>query len=204
MREKLNENKTAQIGLVAVLALVVGYLVLTSMGGSGSSKAADSTAVPSETATAAPVVSEGSVETVGGVVEAAPVSATAAVAAPAGRPLPKAVEAAYAKGETIALLIYRSGGIDDRKVAEAASVLTALPGVAFFDAPVGKVADYSAITGPLGLSGAPALIVVSPRDLNGGGAAPATITYGFQSAEDIEQAVIDAGYRGPELTYAPN
>jgi hypothetical protein len=211
MREKLNENQTAQIALVAVLALVVGYLVLSNMGGGSSSSAASTPATSTETGTVVSTTTiqptTGTVESTeatGGTVEATPAAATSAVTAPEGRPLPKAVDHAYQQGETIALLIYRPGGIDDHKVAEASSVLTAMPNVAYFSAPVDKVARYSAMTGPLGLSGAPALIVVRPRHLNEGAAAPATVTYGFQSAQDIKQAVIDAGYHGPELTYAPN
>ena len=52
--------------------------------------------------------------------------------APANQPLPKAVDEAYENGETVALLVYRPGGIDDRKVSEAASVLDEMPGVAYF------------------------------------------------------------------------
>ncbi len=200
MRQKLNENQTAQLALVAVLVLAVGYLVLHNLGGSGSSEVTGS----AEPTSAAGGPAEAGGPEAGSIESASPVSATSSVTAPAGRPLPGPVVKAYEEGKTIALLIYRRGGIDDRKVAEASSVLTAMGGVAFFDAPVDQVARYSAITGPLGLSRAPALIAVRPRSLNGGGSAPATVTYGFQSAGDIRQAVIDAGYRGPELTYAPN
>jgi hypothetical protein len=203
MREKLNENQTAQIALVAVLMLVVGYMVYSNLGG-GSSKAATPSSEATTTETGTTEVTTTTTEPTTGTVEAAPAAATSGITAPAGRPLPKKVENAYEHGETVALLVYRSGGIDDRKVAEASSVLTAMPAVAYFSVPVDKVARYSAITGPLGLSAAPALIVVQPRHLNSGGAAPATVTYGFQSKQDIKQAVIDAGYRGPELTYAPN
>jgi hypothetical protein len=212
MREKLNENQTAQIALVAVLALVVGYLVLSNMGGGSSSSAASTPATSTEVGTVVSTTTiqptTGTVESAGSTgptatVEAAPVSATSAVTAPAGRPLPKAVDQAYKQGETIALLVYRPGGIDDKKVSEAASVLTAMPGVAYFSTPVDQVAGYSAITGPLGLSGAPALIVVQPRRLSEDGTATATVDYGFQSAQDIKQAVIDAGYKGLDLTYAP-
>jgi hypothetical protein len=202
MREKLNENQTAQIALVAVLLLVVGYVAYSNFGG-GSSKAATPSAETAATETGTTEVTT-TTESTTGTVEAAPASATSGVTAPAGRPLPKKVEEAYKQGETVVLLVYRSGGIDDRKVAEASSVLTAMPGVAYFSVSVDKVARYSAITGPLGLSQAPALIVIQPRHLNDGGAAPATVTYGFQSKQDIKQAVIDAGYHGPELTYAPN
>jgi len=79
-----------------------------------------------------------------------------------------------------------------------------MPAVAFFSAPVDEIARYSAITGPLGVSQAPALIVVRPRALNGQGTAEATVDYGFRGAADVRQAVVDAGYKGPNLTYAPN
>lgn len=183
MRDKLNESKTAQVGLLAVLALVVGYLVLSSMGGeSESSAATENTAVES----------------------AEPVSATTAVSAPAGTKLPHRLEAAYARGDTIALLVYRRGGIDDRAVKAASSVLETMPKVAFFKTSTTKVARYSAITGPLGVSGAPALIVIRARSHKGETTAPATVTYGFQGPAEVRQAVIDVDYTGPEPSYAPN
>jgi hypothetical protein len=182
MREKLNENPVAQIALIAVLALLGGYLVLSHSGGGSSEGASESEAVES----------------------AEPVAATSGVAAPAARRLPKPVEAAYDRGETIALLIYRHGGIDDKRVATAADVIHTMPGVAFFDAPTDKIARYSAITGPVGVNRAPALIVIRSRKDNGSEPAPATVTYGFQGPRQVRQAVIDAAYTGPETSYAPN
>lgn len=200
MREKLNENQTAQIALVAVLLLVVGYFVMSAVGGgsSGSSAAAEPSG-EGATATASTATEPSS----GGAAEPTLAAATSGVTAPAGEPLPKAVDEAYKDGETVALLVYRPGGIDDHKLAEAASVLGHMPGVAYFSTPVDKIAMYSAITGPLGVNGAPALIVVQPRHLSEGAAATATVDYGFQGAADIRQDVIDARYKGPELTYAP-
>jgi hypothetical protein len=200
MREKLNENQTAQIALIAVLLLVGGYLVLGAIGG-GSESSSASSEPSGEGATA--TGSTASEPTSGGTTESTLAAATSAVTAPAGRPLPKPVDRAYENGETVALLVYRPGGIDDHKVSEAASVLGHMPDVAYFSTPVDKVARYSAITGPLGVSGAPALIVVQPRHLSEGGTATATVDYGFQGAADIRQDVIDARYDGPELTYAP-
>jgi hypothetical protein len=182
MREKLNENPVAQIALIAVLVLAGGYLLLSSMSGGSSEAASES---PAEVETAEPT------------------AATSAVSAP-GDQLPHAVEAAYDKGDTIALLIYRRGGIDDALVAAASSVIATMPGVAFFDAPTDKIARYSAITGPVGVNRAPALVVVRARKHNGRSPAPATVTYGFQGPEEVRQAVIDAGYTGPEPSYAPN
>jgi hypothetical protein len=183
MRDKLNENPVAQIALIAVLAMLGGYLVLSNMGGESSGGGSESSAE---------------------VESAEPVAATSAVSAPVGRRLPHAVEAAYDRGETIALLIYRHGGIDDRAVADASAVIGTMPGVAFFDAPTDKIARYSAITGPVGVNRAPALVVVRARKHGDAEPAPATVTYGFQGPEEVRQAVIDAGYTGPEPSYAPN
>jgi hypothetical protein len=184
MREKLNENQTAQIALVAVLVIVVGFFFYKSFaGGSESSASTESSAT----------VSEGST----------PTAATSASSAPSGGKLPKAVESAYESGDTVVLLVHHEGGIDDRKVKEAAGVLEGMAGVAYFPVSVDKIAEYAPITGPLGVSSAPALIVVRRRGLNAGGDAQATVTYGFQTASDIRQAVVEADYKGPHLTYAP-
>jgi hypothetical protein len=182
VREKLNENQTAQIALVAVLVVVVGFFFYKNFaGGSGSTSEASEPAVA----------------------ESTPSSVTTAAGAPPVHHLPKAVDAAYEDGSTIVLLIHRDGGIDDRKVRSAATVLDTISNVAYFPVSVDKIAEYAAITGPLGVAGAPALIVIQPRRLSDGGAAQATVTYGFQTAADIRQAVRDANYRGPTLTYAP-
>lgn len=186
MRQKLNENPVAQIAVVAVLGIAAAIFLLGGVGGGGETSESSSSSSPA-----------------GGLEGSTPVAAASAVSAPAARSLPHPVEAAYARGDTVALLIYRPGGIDDRHAAAAAGVLGSMPGVAFFTAPVSEISRYAPITGPLGVNQAPALIVISPRSLNGDAPAPATVSYGFQSASDIRQAVVDAGYRGPELTYAP-
>jgi hypothetical protein len=204
MRQKLNENPVAQIAVIAVLLIAGGYLLLTQVMGGGESAAESPTSTtvsaPAEAATAEAAATPAAEA---GTAEAAGASAGAA-SAPSERRLPHAVEAAYASGATIVLLIVHEGGIDDRLVSEAAGVLQGMPGVALFTASVREIARYAPITGPLGVNQAPALIVVRPRHLNGGAPAPATVTYGFQSASDIRQAVRDATYEGPELTYAPN
>lgn len=200
MRQKLNENPVAQIVLVAVLLVAGGFLLLTSMSG-GEESGAESSPAAAETTEA--VTSEVPTGTEAGIVGTPSASATA-VSAPSERSLPQAVETAYEEGSTIVLLIVHDGGIDDHLVATAAEVLEATPDVAFFSAYVSHIARYAPITGPLGVNQAPALIVIRPRHLNGGAAAPATVTYGFQSAGDIRQAVRDATYNGPQLTYAPH
>jgi hypothetical protein len=205
MREKLNENPVAQIAVVAVLLIAAGFLLMSSLGGGESEAPAPEagTVPPAETESSATAPVEG-VEEAGSLEGAAPAAATSSASAPAPKPLPHPVQEAYEHGETIALLIYRPGGVEDRHVTETASVFDEMPGVAFFAVPASEIVRYAEITGPLGVNQAPALIVVRRRSLNDGAPAPATVTYGFQSASDLRQAVVDSGYRGPQLTYAPN
>ncbi len=209
MREKLNENPVAQIVIVCVLLLVGGYMLLSQLGGSEASEESGTPASSVSTSTEAegaetegaeatevageePAVAGESAETVSG------------LSPPTGRSLPKAVETAYSHGSTIVLLVVRNGGIDDRLVERAVDAVRGDPGVSLFVAPANQIARYTPITGPLGVDQAPALIVIRPVALNGGGPAPASVTYGFQRAADVEQAVRDAIYHGPKLSYAPN
>jgi hypothetical protein len=200
MRQKLNENPVAQIALVGVMLVIVGFLFISKMGGGESSPEA---AVPatSEEEAAAPVVAEP--VTTPGTAPVIPAS-TAAVSAPAARSLPHKVDTAYAEDKTIAVLIVRDGGIDDHLVREATEVTEKMTQVAFFSAKAKHVARFAQITGPLGVNQTPALIVIRPKDLNDGRPAPASVDYGFQTKVDIRQAVRDAVYRGRTLTYAPN
>ena len=207
MREKLNENPVAQIALIGVLVLIVGYFALTKLGGSSEAEPSGETAVTesasTETGSTETTVTpeEGSVE---GLEGATPAASTSAVSAPIGKKLPHAVDAAYASGRTVVVLVYRDGGIDDKLVRQSSAGLDGMSDVAFFSVPVDKVASYSAITGPIGVDQAPALVVVRKRGLNSGGPAPATVDYGFRDAAEVKQAVKDANYTGPQLSYAPN
>lgn len=195
MREKLNGNPAAQIALIGVLALVAGYFVLSSMGGGGEAESEGGV-----TTTSATIDIEVSAE--GAVAGSAP-SSSGDVAVPTDRSLPDDVERAYADGRTIVLLVVRAGSIDDRLVRDAAEILRGDPDVALFVVDAKEIARYAAISGPLGVESSPALIVVRPRGKNDGGPASATVSYGFQRAEDIRQAVRDAAYDGPSLGYAP-
>ena len=198
MREKLNENPAAQVVLIGVLVVVVGFFLLHGFGGGGESESSES----AETSTSTETASTESAES--GVVGSEQTAATTSVTLPDAAKLPHAVQSAYQRGDTIVLLVYRPGGIDDKLTKEAAEIAAETPGVAYFQTRVDHIARYAAVTGPLGVSAAPALIAISSKKLNRGGPAPASVTYGFQTAEDARQAIIDARYHGPELTYAPN
>ena len=188
MREKLNENPLAQVGLIAVL-LVLGIVMLMSMSGGGA--AAAEPEAESSTVTSAPAITPAG-ET--------PVTGSAAPA-PAPPP-PSDVTAAYKAGETVVLLIVREGGIDDRMVREDTGALEGMSNVALFVVPAKKIARYAAITEGAGVNRVPALVVVRPKALSNG-APTASVDYGYRGAEDVVQAVVDARYKGNTLSYHP-
>ena len=102
MREKLNSNPMAQVGLIAVLLVLAAVFAMTQMGGGEEEEESAGTAPSPAAATAGPAVLP-------------PPGALAATAPPPPRP----VTAAFASGQTVVLLFVRNGGIDDRMVAAA-------------------------------------------------------------------------------------
>src|SRR5690348_369512 len=148
MREKLNENPLAQVGLIGVL-LVLGVLMLTSMGGGGESGSSSEAEVESSAGTSASAVSPAG-ETAAPSAEATPVGGLANL--PKAPPPPKPVASAFDSGQTVVLLIVREGGIDDRLVKADTAALAAIPKVVLFIVPVSKIARYSAITEGVGVN----------------------------------------------------
>lgn len=189
MREKLNENPLAQVGLIGVL-LLFGVVMLMSMGGGGESEA-EPEAESSVTATSAPAITP-----------AGGTPATGSAAPPPARPLPSDVTAAYKAGETVVLLIVREGGIDDHMVREDTTALEGVSNVALFVVPAKHIARYAAITEGAGVNRVPALVVVRPKALTKG-APTASVSYGYQRGENVVQAVVDARYKGNTLAYHP-
>ena len=209
MREKLNENPKAQVGLILVLIVVGAFMFIKSSGGGEEESAAPTEATVAVTGTSAVGTATGATpgEAVEGAVESAiegageNVSATpAAVPTP---PPPRPVSAAYDSGKTVVLLIVHDGGIDDKLVQQAASQLKSRSDVALFTVPAKQIARYAAITVGLDVNRVPALVVMRPKKLSGG-TPQASVDYGFQTSEDVLQAVLDANYHGRELTYHPN
>jgi hypothetical protein len=117
--------------------------------------------------------------------------------------MPAPVASAYDSGKTVVLLVIRDGGIDDRLVRRTVGGLRALPDVALFVVPAKQIARYGAITLGADVQQVPALLVMRPRNLSGG-VPQASVDYGFQTPQSIVQAVVDAGYKGPEATYHPD
>lgn len=189
MREKLNENPIAQVAVVAVLLVVAGFMLLSKMGGGGEEAAA-----PAETM----------VSTSAGTEAAAPEqSATAAI--PSGvpvPPLPRPVAAAYKAGQTVVVLVVHDGGIDDRLAKRAVRVLRPLSEVTVFVVPASKIARYAAITLGVDVNRVPALVVMRPKRVSAG-TPQASVSYGLQTPRSITQAVRDAAYAGPTVSYHP-
>ncbi len=134
--------------------------------------------------------------------EAAGTEALGSAPAAAAPPLPKPVLRAWKANETVVLLVIRDGGIDDKLVKSATAGLAGFRDAAVFVVPAHRIARYAAITEGVGVNRVPALVVVTPKRLDES-IPTASVSYGFQSAESVRQAVIDAGYRGPTVDYHP-
>lgn len=216
LREQLNSNPLAQAAVIGVLAIIVGFLLLTRMGSSGGDEAATETTAPTEaTATdaaapdaaapeaTAPDASPGAQAGQGGIPEAAAPGAAATGKFVAGPGLPEPVVKAYDKGLTPVLLVKRQGGIDDHELGQIAKQLRGKDGIALFITNPKHVSDYSRIVGGVDIDRVPALIVLSPKDVTGNGQPIASVSYGFRGYGSVVQAVRDAQYDGKQLPYYP-
>jgi hypothetical protein len=191
MRDAINNNPVAQVGLVAAL-LIAGVFLFMSMGSGG------------EAESEAPAVEE-PVAVEPGVAPAAGTSTAQVAGMPKvpARPLPPRVTAAFDANRTVVLMIVKPDGVDDALATRAASTSAAgMDGVSLFVVPVDQIADYTAITQEVELSQVPALIVLRPKNLDKG-VPSASVSYGYQSPESVRQAVVDARYRGHVLAYHP-
>jgi|SRR5215218_4904573 len=202
MRQKLNENPKAQVAVVAVLLVAAAIFVLSSMGGGEESESTTATTSAEVTTPEGSAAITATVTTTGIPVEGATGSIAEAPQLPA-RPLPRPLERAFAANRTVVLLIAKKGGIEDGQATVAAvSGLAGMNGVSTFLVPVGRVARYAAITQGVELNRVPALVVLRPKQLDDG-STTASVSYGYQSAQSVVQAVVDARYRGQTLDYHP-
>jgi hypothetical protein len=194
MREKLNENPMVQIALVAVLLVVAAIFLLGKAGGGAEEEEGGGS--PAADAAVSAVATE---------LEAgqqplrlpAPGSGPGAVPAP-----PRAVVDAVDAGQVVVILFVRDGGIDDKLVTEAVGKLDAIGDVSTFVVPTHQIVRYVSITQGVDLSRVPALVVIRPKNLTHG-YDPASVDYGFQSAQSVVQAVVDARYHDGTLPYHP-
>jgi hypothetical protein len=218
MREALNSNPLVQVGVVAVLAVLVGFMLLTRMSGGGGEETTE-TPVAETTKPGASVettetegLSETTIELEGEAateaVEDIAGQASGVDSFSAGPGLPKKVVAAYKQGDTVALLITKHEAMEDKAMREVVTALrkegNGLPeNTTVFSATAKHIADYSRIARGVDVDRVPALIVLTPRKLNDGGLPTASISYGVNGRQSIIQAFNDAGYDGKDLPYHP-
>lgn len=205
MRDKLNESKAAQVGLVAVLVVIAAIFFLKSSGGG------ESESVEGEGEVSVTVEAGGeSVSISAPVTGAAPTGmGELPTALPDAKPLPSEFTTAYESGDVVALLIVHDGGIDDaytklalKAVAKATNVVRSkgwnhVAPISVIVVPAKKISDYAAVTVGLNVNQVPALIVMRPKGLSHG-VPQASVLYGAQSPESIVTAFVDASYDGPE------
>lgn len=214
MRDAINNNPLVQAAVIGVLLLGgVFFFISTTGGGEESSAGGETEATVSVAGTTASGTATGATpgEAVEGAVEAATASAAQSVsgalasvsqAGATAPPLPRPVLDAWKANQTVVLLFVRDGGIDDDLVKTATDGLAGFAGAAVFVVPAHQISRYASITEGVGVDRVPALVVVTPKHLDGP-LPTASVSYGFQSAESVRQAVIDAGYKGPTVDYHP-
>lgn len=209
MRKALNDNPIVQVAVLAVLALVVGFLLITRVASSGSDSGS-SPATATSSASAAPGVTTTPEATAPSTTTpsvapeaatpAAPVDPAAQAAAAgefvAGPGLPAPVVKAYADNKVVVLLVVRRLGIDDEAVRRMVEQQRNSENVALFVTNAGHISRYARITQGVSVDRVPALIVLQPRKLTKG-VPVASVSYGFRGPESVAQAIDDALYKGP-------
>jgi hypothetical protein len=195
MRQAINENRTVQLVLLAVLAIAGGLMIMKVMGGGGNEATVTQTPLPSagSSATAPTSAVSTGLPTAG-----TPVSASAAVPASLipGPGLPKGLLSSYHHGDAIALLVRRAGGVDDGLVHSSVDRLSSFSDVKVYVTMAKHIARYAWLTQGVNVTDLPALVVLRPRKLSNG-KATASVSYGFRDSASVAQAVKDALYRGP-------
>jgi len=206
MREQLNSNPLVQIAVLGVLLVGVAIFLMSSGGGGEEESAGGTEATVTVAGTDASGTATGATpgEAVEGAIEAAGESLSSAVGATAiaAPPPPRPVLDAWQANKTLVLLFVRDGGIDDKLVKTATESLSGFPDAAVFIVPAAKISRYATIAEGVGVDRVPALVVVSPKNLNKT-VPTASVSYGFQSRQSVAQAVIDAGYEGKTLDSHP-
>ena len=196
MRKALNDNPLVQVALIGVLAVVVGFLLVTRMSsGGGSTEPATET---STSATVAPASTDAAAPA-----EAATTEPSSGEFA-AGPGLPAKVADAYDSGGAVVLLIVHRQGIDDRKLEAQLGSAAGIGDTEIFIVQDKDIADYSRIAEGVDVDRAPALVVIQPKSLADGPLPEASISYGYRGPESVAQAVRDALYKGrDDLPYYP-
>jgi hypothetical protein len=216
VRRALNENPVVQLVVLGIGGIVVALLLLSRLG--GDSETAEPVAAGGTPAAASPAPTEASASTTPAAAAPAADPAAGASAVPvaptadavggasggleAGRGLPADVVSAYARGQTVVLLVISRSGMDDPPVEAATRAVSVRGDVELFAVPSKRIARYSRITQGVRVSRTPAIVVVAPRS-GADAARTATVSDGFRDTESVERAIDDALYEGPTVPYHP-
>jgi hypothetical protein len=192
------------IALVAAVVAVFGFYAAQSMRNSTDASAPVVATAPSEAPTDAPEASRPSKSQAPSRSRASSKSSTAhrasatgkssvarkpraarkpATARAAGVPAP--VGRALDARKRIVLFFYKPGSADDRATARAVAELRGQRGLAVFTDPIGRLARYRGVIGELGISQAPAVVIVGRNRT-------ARVIEGYVDPATLAQDVTDA------------
>jgi hypothetical protein len=218
MRKALNENPMVQIAVLGVAAIAFAVILFTSvLKKDDTASTATDPAAATSSATGSDPAQTTSDPAATADSSAAPTDSSAApaptqAAPPAGgsisdgllpsKGLPRDVLVAFAKNETIALLVIDPKGMSDEKVEEYTRALRNRDDVRVFIVDVKNIADYSRVTIGATVNRVPALVVIRPRKLTGS-VPTASVSYGFRDAASVNQAIDDAVYKGKQIPSYP-
>lgn len=217
MRKALNEDPKVQMIVLAVCAVAFAIILFTQVLGKSDSgaesEATPTTPAPVEgTATPAPTdpAATGSATPTPPVTPVVPETAAPAPSGGGsvadgllpGKGLPEEVLVAFAKNQTIALLVIDPKNFADDQLKTYTEALRKRGDVEVFVVDVKNIAKYSRITAGVNVSRTPALVVVRPRKLTGS-VPTATLSYGFRGTQSVNQAVDDALYKGKQIPSYP-
>jgi hypothetical protein len=109
----------------------------------------------------------------------------AGAAKPAKAGVPAQVQRAIDDRKTVVLFFYKSGSADDAATARGVAALRGQRNLAVFTAPIGQLARYRGVVGELGISQAPAVVIVRKDGT-------ARVVEGYVDPGTLAQDVADA------------
>jgi hypothetical protein len=221
MRKALNDNPMVQFAVLGIAAVIFAFILFTSVlkkdntaaaPDGTATPAASGTASPTSSSDAAPSTSTPSSSAAPATSSPAPSTASGASGAPAGgtpadgllpsKGLPADLLVAFARNETIALLVVDPKGLSDKKVKQFTETLRSRNDVQVFVVDVKDIAKYARVTSGVQVSRTPALVVVKPRKLTAS-VPTASVSYGFRGPRSVNQAIDDALYKGKQVPSYP-
>lgn len=222
MRKALNENPMVQLAVLGICAVIFAFILFTSVLKKDDTAAPEATTTPAASGSASVAAPSDSTASPSAPAPAAAPSASAPAPAatpdaatppppPGGTPadgllpskgLPQDVLVAFARNETIALLVVDPKGISDKQVERFTETLRSRDDVKVFVVNVRDIAKYARVTSGVQVSRTPALVVIKPRKLTGS-IPTASVSYGFRGPRSVNQAIDDALYDGKSVPSYP-